>query len=143
MSSSGIISNIHTSPTNNYTENARKVDLSTLSSTSQNSNNQKITGIVNEVHPKNPRFIKAYSSNGAMISDGKWIELTHLAQEIAERWGTVRVGFEVKVNISGPNGVGSDAYIIGSETQSIDSAHIPNEAEQGLYYIFCPGSFPT
>ena len=111
MSSSGIITNIHSSPTNNYTEQQRKVDLSTISSSHQSIIN-RITGTVSEVHPNNPRFVKAYSSNGAMVADGKWIELTHSAQEIAERWGMIRPGFEIKITYTGPSGVGADAYVM-------------------------------
>lgn len=100
---------------------------------------RKVVGIVSKVNEERPRLVKANSIDGSPIANGGWIELNHSADEIAERWGTIRSGFLVRVTVSGPDGGGADAIIIGTEGHDVAEPPVLNDAERGLFLIFPPG----
>lgn len=137
--STGVIGGVYSSPTTTYAEKQRSTDQAISSYPGAHEGVHRTTGIVNKIHPERPRLIKAHGRDGSPISNNQWIELNHSAQEIAERWGTVRIGFRVRVTYSGPAGSSADAVIIGSEGQDVNDPYIPNEAQQGVAFIFAPG----
>jgi hypothetical protein len=99
-----------------------------------------VTGIIHEVNSNFLRFVKVHDTTGLKIAGDNWIELSHSAQEIAERWGTVRVGFKVRVIVAGINGSnGASATIIGTEVDKVDEPPTPNSSERGLFSIFRQG----
>lgn len=138
MSSSGIISNAKL-PTTLHGEVQRQTDGAISAFPGIGEGSRQATGIIKKIHPDRPRLIKAYADDGTPLANDSWIELNHSAQEIAERWGTVRLGFRVRVTFAGPSGAGADATIIGAEQESVSEPHIPNEAARGLFAIFAPG----
>ena len=138
MSSSGNISKVF-NPTTITAENKRQVSNSLLSLPGVQEQLRRVQGIVIEVHSKLPRLVKAKQTNGTPIANGNWILLNHSAQEIAEKWGTVRLGFKVVVNYSGPAGGNADATIVSTEGKEVNEPPQSNEASRGLYYIFAPG----
>lgn len=137
--STGMISGVKIAPTNSFGEQTRKTERAIASVPGSHEAVRRATGVINRIHPKRPRLIKAHGLDGTTLANDAWIELNHSAQEIAERWGTVRIGFRVRVTYSGPAGASADATILGSEGQDIDESFIPNEAQQGLYAVFAPG----
>jgi hypothetical protein len=140
MSSTGIISRVHITPTTKHAENQRQVDSSVGGMAGPHEQQRRTIGIITKVHPDKPRLIKARSSiDSTPLANNAWIELNHSAQEIAERWGTVRVGFRVRVTFSGPSGAGADASIVGVEQQDVTEPVQSNEAARGLFAIFSPG----
>lgn len=137
--SSGIISGVQITPTTSQGEAQRKVESAVASFPGLHEGTRRSVGIVNKVNPNKPRLIKAHAMDGTPLANNNWIELNHSAQEIAERWGTVRIGFRVRVTFTGPSGASADAGIIGTEGQDVNDPFIPNEAQQGLYAVFAPG----
>jgi hypothetical protein len=138
--SSGIIGSAGGCSTTGVGEDLRQLDTSVQSFPSSSEQTRQIVGVVGEVHPENPRFVKAYEPSGAMICEGNWIELNHSADELAERYGTVRAGFKLRVTIWGAGtGIAGNAIIIGTEDSFISEPYTNNEVEQGLYQIFNPG----
>lgn len=93
-------------------------------------------GTVSTIHPDKPRLVLAHDDDGSVLANGNWIQLNHSAQEIAERWGTVRVGFRIRASWTGPAGVATEATIIGVENEDVRESHVPNEASVGLWAIF-------
>ncbi len=100
---------------------------------------RKVVGVISKVNEEKPRLVKANSIDGSPIANGGWIELNHSADEIAERWGTVRTGFRIRATVSGPDGSGADAVIIGVEGQDVIEPVVLNDSERGLFAIFPPG----
>jgi len=96
----------------------------------------RTSGTVNKVHDTKPRLVKANDEDGSPLANGRWIHLDHSAGEIAERWGTVRVGFKVRVTSTGPAGGSADAKVIGAENEDVEESHVPNDAATGLWAIF-------
>jgi hypothetical protein len=144
MSSTGVISRVVMTPTTKHAENQRQVSNAIGGLPGPHEQQKRTIGIINSIHPNIPRFVKANSAlDGTPLANGAWIELNHSAQEIAERWGTVRVGFKIRVSFAGPAGAGADASIISTENIKLTEPHQPNEAERGLFAIFAPGSLPT
>lgn len=137
--SSGIISGVQIAPTTSQGESARTTERAVAGFPGLDDGVRRVMGIIKAAHPERPRLVKAYALDGTPIANGSWIELVHSAQEIAERWGTVRIGFRVRVLYTGPEGSGADGIIVGTEGQDIHEGPIPNEAQQGLYAIFAPG----
>lgn len=137
--STGVISGVQITPTTSQGEIQRKTERAIASFPGLHEGVRRTTGVINKVHPEKPRLIKAYDLQGSAIAGNSWIELNHSAQEIAERWGTVRIGFRVRVTFAGPSGASADAMIVGTEGQDINDLLEANEAEQGLYAVFSPG----
>lgn len=101
---------------------------------------ETVIGIIHQINEQAPRLVKAHDQDGFTLACDNWIELNHSAREIAERWGTVRVGFRVRVSLTGiAGGKKASAIIIGEENEDTTEPGQPNEAERGLYAIFCPG----
>lgn len=139
MSSTGFISKVIT-PTTKTGESNRQSESTMNAFPGVHEQVRTTIGVVTQIHPEKSRFVKAYSKyDGATLANGDWIELNHSAQEIAERWGTVRRGFKIKVSYTGPSGAGADGTIIGTEKQDIEEPPQPNEAARGMYAIFTPG----
>ena len=138
MSSSGNISKVF-SPTTISAENRRQVSNSLLSLPGTQEQIRRVDGIITEINPDYPRLVKVKQNDNSPVANGKWISLNHSAQEIAEKWGTVRLGFKVRVTYSGPAGVNADATIIATEDKNVNEPHQANEADRGLYLIFPPG----
>ena len=136
MSSTGTISRVITSTTN-MGERER------VASNNQIEPHNKIdraVGLVSHVHPEKPRLVKAYNETDySPLANGDWILLNHSAQEIAERWGTVRPGFRIQVTFAGPSGAKADGTIIGAENQNIEEPPVANEVARGLFALFAPG----
>lgn len=126
--------------TTQWQEHTRQMDNSIGQFPGPQDAPRRVEGIVNAVHPNRPRLVKAHAADGTPLAGDKWITLNHSAQEIAERWGTVRIGFRIRATFTGPIGAGADASIIGTEGQTVEDPVIENEAAQGLYAVFCPGS---
>lgn len=139
MSSSGVISRVFMTPTTSHAENQRQVSGSISGMPGPHQQQKRTSGIIVKIHPEKPRLVKANAADGTPLANGQWIELNHSAQEIVERWGTVRVGFNVRVTFSGPSGAGADATIVSAEEQALTEPHQPNEAARGLYALFAPG----
>lgn len=140
LSSAGTISKVF-SPLTTNTEAQRKVGGAIQSTQSVYDQPTRVAGIVTKVHPKKPRLVKArHAFNNTPLANDRWIELNHSAQEIIERWGTIRVGFRIRATLSGPSGVGADATVISTELQAINEPTQVNEATRGLWSIFTPGS---
>lgn len=138
MSSAGIISKVYSNPTSRMGENNRQSEKIS-SGTSPHEQVKRVTGKVTHVNAEKSRLVKAVGLDGAILGNGDWIELNHSSEEIAERWGTIRPGFYVRVTLSGPTGSGADATIVGAEQQNVEEPHTPNEVARGLYFIFGPG----
>lgn len=137
---SGTISRVGGSPTTGLGESFRQTDSAFSALPGPQEQTRQEVGIVDTVHPSLPRLVKAHSQNGGAIAGGSWIELNHSADEIAEKYGTVRVGFKIRVLLTGSLGGNSaNATIIGTEDQSLSDPPIPNEVDQGLFAIFAPG----
>ena len=139
MSSSGVISRVVMTPTTSHAENQRQVSNNLGGMPGPHQQQKRTSGTIIKIHPEKPRLIKANASDGTPLANGQWIELNHSAQEIVERWGTIRVGFSVRVTFSGPSGAGADATVVSAEDQDLNEAHQPNEAARGMYAIFAPG----
>jgi len=138
MSSTGIISDV-IAPTTSHRENQRKISSGMSSIPGLNEGVRSVSGTIRQIHEEKPRLVKAYGDDGAPIADDNWIELNHSAQEIAEKWGTVRMGFRVRVSFIGPAGASANATIIGVEQEDVKEPHIPNEVSRGMYALFAPG----
>jgi hypothetical protein len=143
LSSTGIISKVISGPLTTTGENTRSVERNINSIPGPYEQQRKVIGVVSKVHSTKPRLIKANTSSGYPIANGNWIELNHSAQEITERWGTVRIGFRVRVSYSGPSGQSADAIITGVEEHDIEEPHQENDAARSLYAIFTPGNGVT
>jgi len=118
-----------------------------LGATSLHEQTRTVLGIVHKWGPEadppeSAQRVQAHQIDGSpIVSEEYWIQLIHSAQEIAEKWGTVRVGFKLSVTIVGPgSGQSASGSIIGGEDCNLDETVVPNEAEQGLYAIFAPGT---
>ena len=139
--STGVISEVGGSPTTSYGEQSRQVDSYIQGSPTSSEQTRQIMGVVGEIHPTNPRFVTAYTPDGAIIAEGGWVELNHSADEIAERFGTIRAGFKLRVTIWGAGtGNAANASIIGTEDSAISEPYTDNEIDQSLYAIFAAGS---
>lgn len=124
-----------------HMESQRKTSGATQSAQSLYDQPVRVAGIVTKVHPTKSRLVKArHAFDGSPLADDRWIELNHSAQEIIERWGTIRIGFRLRVTLSGPSGIGADATVISTELQEINEPNQINEASRGLWSIFTPGS---
>lgn len=134
------ISKVGGSPTTPLGEELRQTDGAIQSSPSTHEYTREVMGIVDGVDSDLARWITAHEISGRSILGGRWIELSHSAREIAERWGTVPIGATLRVIIHGPGeGVSASATIVDTEGKGADEPHYSNEAEQGLYAIFAPG----
>lgn len=128
-------------PTTMFGETNRQLNNHINSNISPSEKETSTIGIVSEVHPTKACFVKCYSATDkSVIAGNKYVRLNHSAEEIAERWGTVRVGFRVQVKQIGPNGLlGCSAIIIGTEGEDQEEDKVENRSEKGLYAIFSPG----
>jgi hypothetical protein len=136
MSGTSIISKA-TSP---ITSTGEKLRLNTSEQVGSSSQLHRATGIVSRVHNTKPRLVVAYDENDqSPLANGDWIVLNHSAQEIAERWGTIRPGFRIQVTFMGPSGAKADATIIGTENQTTEEPPVANEIARGLFALFAPG----
>lgn len=144
MSGNGMISSVGGSPITGLGESLRSADRLTQAGPAAHENIREVMGVVDGVNPDLARWITAHEANGKTLFKGQWIELNHSAREIAERWGTVPIGAMIRVTIYGPgDGVSASATIIDAEGKGADEPHYANEAEQGLYAVFAPGSSLT
>lgn len=135
MSSTGVISKVKAATTlNGEMERQLTQDIGAAPGITEGARSEM--GTISKVHPNYPRLVKAYADDGTPLANDSWIELNHSAQEIAERWGTVRLGFRVRVNFTGPAGSSADASIIGAEQESVREPHVNNTATRGLWAIF-------
>ena len=143
MGSSGIISRVGGSSITGLGEDLRGLDHSVTGMPGPQETTTQIFGIVDEINPTYPRLVKAHDVNGnAIINRESWIELNHSPSEIAEKWGQVRLGFTLRVAVTGiGQGVSANATIIGVEGETVKDPPIENDSQRGLYWIFNPGSF--
>lgn len=139
MSSTGTISRVFINPTTSHAETQRSTNNSISSMAGPHEQTKKATGRIVRLHPDKPRLVKINALDGTPLANGSWVELNHSAQEIAERWGTVRTGFRVRVHFSGPSGAGADATIIGTEGKDVTEPSQPNDVARGLFAAFPPG----
>jgi len=139
MSSTGVISKV-ISPTTVLGERNRQLNGTIDAMPSSHEAIKTVYGIIIELHPDKVRYFKASTEDQTPICNNNYILLKHSAQEIAERWGTIRVGMKVKVVYAGATGNSGDGEIIGSEETSMTDPIIDNISERGLYFIFTPGS---
>ena len=129
------------SPTTISGERKRDMSNDLLSGAGAINLTEQKFGIISEVHDTLP-IIKAYDpSNGKLISNNRWIALSHTPQEIVEKFGTIRIGMGVMVSTTGPGGLKSIAQIVANEQQNLTKEDVlPNTVELGLWEIFTPGS---
>jgi len=141
MSSSVSRSLVISSPTTLSGEKRREMSEEKLSSPGLINLPKQVYGSITEIHDTLP-LIKAYDPNsGNSIAGNRWIPLIHSPEEIAERFGTIRIGMGVSVNSNGPGEMRAVAQIITNEYQNIaEDDVIPNTVELGLWEIFTPGA---
>lgn len=137
--STGTVSRV-IAPTNVINEDQHRLERAQLAFPGLLDGAKRTTGIIKEINSESPRLVRAYDEeDGTVLCDGKWIELNHSAQEIAEKWGKVQVGFKVRVTYYGPSGSGADATIIAKQNDDIQEPGIENDVARGLYAVFAPG----
>lgn len=137
--STGIISKVISSPVSNNAETNREIQTGIASFPGLHDGVRQTFGYISELHPEKP-LIKAYADDGTKIAHDKYIVLNHSTSEIAERWGTVRVGMRIKVEYTGPDGGGASATIVGLEGEKVaEEILIDNNIQRGLFAIFSPG----
>jgi hypothetical protein len=135
------VSRVGGSPITGLGEDMRQNDGAMTSRPGLHEMTRQIIGIVDAVDDTYARWVTAHEPTGKTILAGRWIELNHSAREIAERYGTVPVGTMIRVTVYGPgDGVSASATIIDTEGKGADEPHYSNDAEQGMYAVFCPGS---
>lgn len=121
-------------------EEKRKDVAGELSTPSLADAPKTLIGTIYKVHDQYP-LVKVYDSvDGTVVANDKWIPLSHSPREVAERFGTIRVGMKTSVTCYGPNGLNAFAYIIMEENEEIgEEEFVENEMETGLWEIFKPG----
>jgi len=138
--SSGSVSSGIIAPTNSFVQQQKDTDASVNSFPGSIAGIRSAMGQVTEVHPEKAKLVKAVDIyDGSPIADGGWIELDHSPQEIAEKWGTVKVGFRIRTLYTGSNGEGCSGTITGTLEDSVQSVKVANTAARGLFAIFAPG----
>lgn len=141
MSSSGIIGKVGGSSITGIGEDMRRADSAIQGQPSNHEQTRQLIGIVDSVDTTLARWVTAHEPTGKTILSGRWIELSHSAREIAERWGTVPIGATLRVTLLGPgDGVSASATIVDTEGKGANEPIYANEATQGLFALFAPGS---
>jgi len=135
MSSTGVIHKTRAA-TSVHTEKQRQLEHAVGAAPGVGGGAGKGVGTINTLHDEKPRLVKAHDDDGVPLANGNWIELNHSAQEITERWGTVREGFRIRVSFTGAVGTSADGTIIGAENEDALEPHVSNEASVGLWAIF-------
>jgi hypothetical protein len=140
MSSTGIISRVIMTPTTGSAEVERHTDAAVSAYPGLHEGIRYVEGAITSVHEDRP-LVKAHSDDGSPIADGRWIRLNHSVQDIAERFGTVRLGSRLSVMYQGPSGSDAAATIISSsKTERYASEKlVPNTVARGLFALFPPG----
>jgi hypothetical protein len=131
---------VQIAPTTKYGEEVRRIDAAVDALPGAHEQLRRSIGIVRKVHEQYARLVKATDAyDGSILANGEWITLNHTAQEIAERWGTIQIGFKIQLTMSGPAGETVDAKVIGESAVSTTELHVPNSVARGLFAIFAPG----
>lgn len=140
MSSTGIITKTVMTPTTEYHEQSRSVEGGIGSAPGLQEGTRQVYGTIYDIHPEKP-LVKCYDESGSPIACDKWIPLNHSSQEIAERYGTVRMGMNLLVSFVGPDGAGANATIVGNVGEkNLNEPLTPNTAQRGMFRIFAPGT---
>ena len=140
MSSTGVISKTIMTPISTHQEQSRATEAGISSSPGLHEGVRQTFATIYAIHPEKT-LIKAYDDNGSNIANDKWVPLNHSSREIAERFGTVRIGMRVMVSFTGPDGGSANAFIVGNEGEkNANEPQTENAAQRGMFRIFAPGS---
>ena len=154
MSSTGTIGKVVGAPATKSQETNRSNDQTAMGSPGITDGLRQVSGVITEVYGETfepgvdeeakkgaKPLIKAATTDGYIIANGKWIPLNHSRLEVVEKIGKLRQGLVVQVFYSGPAGGGANATLIGLENEPEgEGTQIVNDIDEPLWEIFTPGS---
>lgn len=138
MSSTGNISHVKMTPTTTMGEEQRQSD-SAMSESGHASKTKTAVGIVIGVHERFPNQVLLAGPDNEQLANKQYVVLSHSPDEIAEKWGTVRLGFKVRATWQDPSGGNAFGVVVGDENTTLADAPVENVVAQGLYACFAPG----
>lgn len=143
MSSTGIIGKVNSAPDNHYSQGQKNMDMQIGSFPILETSREVMAKVV-EIDPDRPKYVKAVDASDPRthIANAQWIKINHGDQEIAERWGKIRIGFKLRVVLSGPTSERAVAYVTGTNDDETDIGAVSNKQDMGLWSIFAPGIGP-
>lgn len=140
MSSAGKISPLITGAYTDAGVTKRQEQFQGFGTTDFNDAILHLSGVVSEIHPERLLVKAREQSSGVDLCWGRWIPLRHTAQEIAEKYGTVKLGMVVKIECIGRSQLNATATIVHTDTKGPgEEEFVANEMATGLYEIFKPG----
>jgi len=117
MSSTGRVSKVFNGPITSIGEDQRQESIDKAASPSLFETVREVDAVIKEVHEKK-LLVKVYATgSAAVVANNQWIPLSHSPQEIAERFGTIRVGMTVRVSYQGPSGLNARAVVVLNEKE--------------------------